>query len=54
LEKIRAEEQELEELGGKDAVEREVLAMLKKGETVLEALQRLGGRNKQSKAKQSG
>ena len=54
LEKMRAEEQELEQLGGKEAVEREVLAMLKKGETVLEALQRLGARNKQSKAKQSG
>ncbi len=53
MEKIRAEEEELEQLGGKDAVEREVLAMLKKGETVLEALQRLGARNKQSKAKQS-
>jgi len=53
MEKMRAEEEELEQLGGKDAVEREVLAMLKKGETVLEALQRLGARNKQSKAKQS-
>jgi CD2 antigen cytoplasmic tail-binding protein 2 len=54
MEKMRAEERELELLGGKDAVEREVLAMLKKGETVLEALQRLGARNKQSKVKQSG
>jgi CD2 antigen cytoplasmic tail-binding protein 2 len=56
MEKIREEERELEMLGGKEAVEREVLAMLKKGETVLEALQRLGGRAKQSKgkAKQSG
>jgi CD2 antigen cytoplasmic tail-binding protein 2 len=53
MEKMRAEEEELEQLGGKDAVEREVLAMLKKGETVLEALQRLGARNKQSKTKQS-
>lgn len=53
MEKVRAEEEELEQLGGKDAVEREVLAMLKKGESVLEALQRLGTRNKQSKAKQS-
>ena len=53
MEKMRAEEEELEMLGGKEAVEREVLAMLKKGETVLEALQRLGTRNKQSKAKQS-
>jgi CD2 antigen cytoplasmic tail-binding protein 2 len=54
MEKMRAEERELELLGGKEAVEREVLAMLKKGETVLEALQRLGARSKQSKAKPSG
>jgi CD2 antigen cytoplasmic tail-binding protein 2 len=53
MEMMRAEEEELEQLGGKDAVEREVLAMLKKGESVLEALQRLGTLNKQSKAKQS-
>ena len=52
-EKMQAEERELESLGGKGAVEREVLSMLKKGETVLEALQRLGARAKQSKAKQS-
>jgi len=51
-EKIQAEQRELEELGGKEAVEREVLGMLKKGETVLEALQRLGVRAK-PKAKQS-
>jgi CD2 antigen cytoplasmic tail-binding protein 2 len=51
MEKVRAEEEELEQLGGKDAVEREVLVMLKKGETVLEALQRLGTRNKQSKSR---
>ena len=53
MEKVREEERELEMLGGKEAVEQEVLAMLKKGETVLEALQRLGARAKQSKAKQS-
>jgi len=52
MERMREEERELEMLGGKDAVEKEVLAMLKKGETVLEALQRLGARAKQSKAKQ--
>ena len=51
-EKIQAEQRELEELGGKEAVEREVLGMLKKGETVLEALQRLGACAK-SKEKQS-
>ena len=53
MEKMREEERELEMLGGKEAVEQQVLAMLKKGETVLEALQRLGARAKQSKAKQS-
>ena len=52
-EKIQAEQRELEELGGKEAVEREAIGMLKKGETVLEALQRLGARAK-SNAKQSG
>lgn len=41
-EKIEAEEKELEESGGKAALEKQLLAMLKKGETVLEALQRLG------------
>ncbi|KAH9050681.1 hypothetical protein EDB84DRAFT_1407704 [Lactarius hengduanensis] len=51
-EKVQAEQRELEELGGKEAVEREVLGMLKKGETVLEALQRLGVRAK-PKGKQS-
>jgi CD2 antigen cytoplasmic tail-binding protein 2 len=56
MEKMHEEERELEMRGGKEAVERDVLAMLKKGETVLEALQRLGARAKQGKAKvkQSG
>ncbi|TFK76278.1 hypothetical protein BDN72DRAFT_808618 [Pluteus cervinus] len=49
--KIAAEEKEFQESGGKTAVERKVLAMLKKGETVLEALQRLGS---QEKKKQKG
>jgi CD2 antigen cytoplasmic tail-binding protein 2 len=40
--RIRAEEKEIEESGGKGALEMELLAMLNKGETVLEALQRLG------------
>jgi len=54
MERMREEERELEMRGGKSAVEKELLAMLKKGETVLEALQRLGARRaKQSKAKQS-
>ncbi|KAF8798095.1 hypothetical protein BYT27DRAFT_7203807 [Phlegmacium glaucopus] len=45
-EKLEAEERELEDSGGQDAMERELLPMLKKGETVLEALQRLGSRAK--------
>ncbi|KAH9966758.1 hypothetical protein BC827DRAFT_1264682 [Russula dissimulans] len=54
MERMREEERELEMRGGKVAVEKELLAMLKKGETVLEALQRLGARRaKRSKAKQS-
>ncbi|KAJ7430725.1 hypothetical protein B0H11DRAFT_2134714 [Mycena galericulata] len=47
-ERIRAEEKELEEIGGKGALEMELLAMLNKGETVLEALQRLGVEAKKS------
>lgn len=49
-EKMKAEEKELEESGGKAALELELVGMLKKGETVLEALQRLGAQAK----KQSG
>ena len=41
-EMMKAEEKELEESGGKGALEMELVEMLKKGETVLEALQRLG------------
>ncbi|KAI0035931.1 hypothetical protein K488DRAFT_82542 [Vararia minispora EC-137] len=48
-ERARAEEQELEQLGGQPAVEKQVLTMLKKGETVLEALQRLGAQAKKKK-----
>jgi len=44
--KVEAEEKELQDSGGQDAMERELLPMLKKGETVLEALQRLGSRTK--------
>lgn len=47
-EKIEAEEKELEDLGGKPAVEKELLSKLKKGESVLEALQRLGSKSKSS------
>ncbi|KII88393.1 hypothetical protein PLICRDRAFT_41556 [Plicaturopsis crispa FD-325 SS-3] len=49
-EKMKAEEKELEESGGKPALEKELLEMLKKGETVLEALQRLGVKAKKAKA----
>ncbi|CAL1704640.1 unnamed protein product [Somion occarium] len=45
-EKMEAEEQELQQLGGKDQVEKQLIGMLKKGETVLEALQRLGAKAK--------
>ena len=45
-EKIEAEEKELQDFGGQDAMERRLLPLLKKGETVLEALQRLGLRTK--------
>jgi CD2 antigen cytoplasmic tail-binding protein 2 len=48
-ERIAAEERELEESGGKGALEKELLAKLKKGETVLEALQRLGAKAKRSR-----
>jgi len=48
--KQKAEEQELRQLGGKEEVEKELIGMLKKGETVLEALQRLGAQAKKSGA----
>jgi hypothetical protein len=47
-EQILAEEKELEESGGKASIERDLLPLLKRGETVLEALQRLGSRSKKS------
>lgn len=48
-ERIKAEEQELEHSGGVPAMEKDLLPYLKKGETVLEALQRLGVQAKKSK-----
>jgi CD2 antigen cytoplasmic tail-binding protein 2 len=48
--KMKAEERELEESGGKGALERELLELLKKGETVLEALQRLGAQARKSRS----
>ncbi|KAF8350631.1 hypothetical protein F5887DRAFT_940221 [Amanita rubescens] len=47
-EKMEAEEREIRESGGKASLEKQLLAMLKKGETVLEALQRLGAQAKRS------
>ncbi|KAJ7271876.1 hypothetical protein B0H12DRAFT_1177403 [Mycena haematopus] len=54
-ERMLAEEKEIEDSGGKSALEKQLLMMLNKGETVLEALQRLGVQAKKSRqAKQAG
>ncbi|KAF9783858.1 hypothetical protein BJ322DRAFT_1067364 [Thelephora terrestris] len=51
-EKQEAEEKELQDMGGKLSIEVQLLAKLRKGETVLEALQRLGvKKNKGSKGR---
>ena len=47
-EKMKAEEREFEQSGGKRALEFQLVGMLKRGETVLEALQRLGARSKKN------
>ncbi|KAH7913743.1 hypothetical protein BJ138DRAFT_1177840 [Hygrophoropsis aurantiaca] len=47
-EKMKAEERELEQSGGKGALEIQLVAMLKKGESVLEALQRIGAQAKKT------
>ncbi|OAX38925.1 hypothetical protein K503DRAFT_849773 [Rhizopogon vinicolor AM-OR11-026] len=47
-EKMKAEERELEQSGGKGGWEMQLVGMLKKGETVLDALQRLGTKSKQN------
>ena len=47
-EKQAAEEREMQQLGGKDDMEKALLHLLKKGETVLEALQRLGAKAKKN------
>jgi CD2 antigen cytoplasmic tail-binding protein 2 len=47
-EQLLAEEKELKESGGKSSIARDLLPFLRKGETVLEALQRLGLRSKKS------
>lgn len=43
-EKQAAEEREMQQLGGKEEMEKALLPLLKKGESVLEALQRLGAK----------
>lgn len=48
--KQKAEEEEMRQMGGRPEVEKELAAMLKKGETVLEALQRLGAQAKKNGA----
>jgi CD2 antigen cytoplasmic tail-binding protein 2 len=50
-ERMAAEEKELQESGGKIAWEQQLLPLLKKGETVLEALQRLGVKSKKTQTK---
>lgn len=47
-EKMKAEERELEQIGGKSSLEIQLVGMLKRGETVLEALQRLGAKSKKN------
>lgn len=47
-EKEAAEERELQQLGGKEEMEKAMLPLLKKGETVLEALQRMGAKAKKN------
>ena len=49
-EKQKAEEEEMRQMGGRPEIEKELAAMLKKGETVLEALQRLGAQAKKNGA----
>ena len=47
-EKEKAEEREIAQLGGADEIQKAVLPLLKKGETVLEALQRIGAQAKKN------
>ncbi|KAF4614524.1 hypothetical protein D9613_003126 [Agrocybe pediades] len=49
-ERMLAEEKEIEESGGKPALEKQLLPYLKKGETILEALQRLGSKTKKNQS----
>ncbi|KAL5532568.1 hypothetical protein ACEPAF_4342 [Sanghuangporus sanghuang] len=51
-EKLRAEAREAEQAESKEDMEKELLSILKKGETVLEALARLGEKVKKQKGKE--
>jgi hypothetical protein len=53
-ERQQAEERELADAGGKPTLERDLLAMLKRGETVLEAIQRLGAQAKRAQKLEKG
>jgi CD2 antigen cytoplasmic tail-binding protein 2 len=48
-ERVRAEEQALADAGGAPALEKQLLALLRRGESVLEALQRFGAAAKRAK-----
>ena len=50
-ERLKREEREFKAAGGKAAMEIEMLGFMKKGETVLESLQRLGSKAKKDKTK---
>lgn len=50
-ERMLAEEEELKRSGGKIAWEKQLLPLLKKGESILEALQRLGAKSKKPQVK---
>ena len=50
-ERVLAEEEELKQSGGKTAWEKQLLPLLKKGESILEALQRLGSKAKKTQTK---
>ncbi|KAH9935028.1 uncharacterized protein B0H18DRAFT_1082743 [Fomitopsis serialis] len=52
--KQKAEEEEMQQMGGRPDIEKQLAGMLKKGETVLEALQRFGAQAKNSASKRSG
>ena len=51
-ERVQAEERETQKFGGKEGMETEMLSLMRKGETVLEALARLGEKAKKAKEKQ--